>query len=187
LSDSERKLFESHFYTGTATLEAYLCRILELGRCIHARDADFGNEFWRGSLDFIASELPSILAQPRVLYHQDVSNLHVNDGRFMGFFDLEMCRVGCAAMQLGSALGMLGEDGAGWEPFAAGWNEAAAAPLTLADRRAAAAVWHLLQWRVISRYLSYDGTPGSGHAWAGPADPAFHRSSIQFVRDLLGV
>jgi len=98
LSSADRAAFESSFYGELGTLEAYLGRILTLGRSIHARDPDFRDGFWGDSLDLVGAQLDRILGQPRLLYHQDVGNLHVRQGRFMGFYDLEMCRVGCASM-----------------------------------------------------------------------------------------
>jgi len=185
LSAAERADFESRFYGELGPLEAYLDRIVELGRAIQARDADFQNTFWRDNLDLIESQLPYLYAQPRVLYHQDVSNLHVQNGRFCGFYDLEMCRVGCADMQLASALGMLAGDPAAWLPFRAGWEAATGEPLGAEQRLAVLAAYSLLQWREISRYLSYDGTPGTGHAWASPADPVRTRACIEAAQTIL--
>jgi hypothetical protein len=186
LEATDRAAFEARFYDRLGPLDAYLGRVLELGRRINACDPDFGGDFWRKSLDLIEAELPSILGQPRVLYHQDVSNLHVRQGRFMGFFDLEMCRAGCAAMQLASALGMLERERAGWQRFRAGWEATAGSPLGPGDLQAVAAASHLLHWREISRYMSYDGTPGSGYAWASPADPARYRRSLEAMARMIG-
>jgi len=185
LGASDRAAFESRFYDGLGTLEAYLGRILELGRSIHGRDPDFREGFWQESLDLIDVQLDGILSQPRVLYHQDPGNLHVEQGRFMGFFDLEMCRAGGAAMQLASSLGMLKGEKEGWEPFCQGWEAATDAPLGPDDRRAALAANHLLHWREISRYLSYDGTAGSGYAWTSPADPVVYRKSMEAMENML--
>ena len=186
LSAADRADFEVRFYEGLGTLEAYLRRILELGGSVQARDPDFRGAFWRHNLDAIEAELDGIFAQPRVLYHQDVGNLHVQRGRFMGFYDLEMCRVGCAAMQLASSFGMLRGDATGWALFRQGWEAVTGAPLGPNDRRAAAAAHHLLCWREITRYLSYDGTPGTGYHWASPADPVRYRRAIEAVERLLG-
>ncbi len=41
--------------------------------------------------------------------------------------------------------------------------------------------------REISRYLSYDGTPGTGYDWATPADPTRYRQTIEGINALLGV
>jgi hypothetical protein len=191
LDAADREAFESQFYRDTPTLVAYLGRILSLGRSINDRDPDFRGDYWRASLDFIEAELPRILAQPAVLYHQDVGNLHVQHGGFMGFFDVEMCRVGCAAMQLGSALGFDEhfDDGgaAGWPPFREGWETATERPLGTADLRAAWAARLLLEWRVISRYLSYDGISGTGYPWASPADPVRCRTSLEAIENMIGV
>jgi hypothetical protein len=187
LSVNDRIAFETRFYDDLGPLEAYLGRILELSRGVHARDPDFQGDFWRQSLDFVEEHLEEIFSQPRILYHQDVSNLHVQSRRFMGFFDLEMCRVGCAAMQLASAFGMLEGERAAWEPFRKGWEIATGKPLRRADLNAAAAANQLLHWREICRYLSYDGTPGTGYDWAHPADPVQYRQSIQAVSRMLNV
>jgi hypothetical protein len=146
LCEQDRAAFESRFYRDLPTLPAYLGRILELARGIHTRDPDFRGGFWRESLDLMEAELPEILAEPAVLYHQDVANLHVQRGRFMGFFDLEMCRVGCAAMQLASSLAMFARERTpgetfrdGWGSFCGGWESATGKPLDAADLRAALA------------------------------------------------
>ena len=145
------------------------------------------DHFWKENLDFIESQLEAIFSQPRVLYHQDIGNLHVKQGRFIGFFDLEMCRVGCASMQLASASGMLHGDQGGWQLFREGWQAATGSQLSLDDRKAAAAANHALHWREITRYLSYDGTPGTGFHWASPADPARYREGIETVQRMLEV
>ena len=187
LSDTDRADFEPRFYEGLGPLEAYLGRVIELGRSIHALDPDFSGKFWGENLDFIESQLGTIYAQPRILYQQDIGNLNVQQGRFIGFYDLEMCRVGCAAMQLASALGMLHGSAEGYELLREGWEAATGASLSIEERGAAAACQHLLCWREISRYLSYDGTPGTGHAWADPADPVRYRSSIEGAACMLGI
>ncbi len=187
LSPREQAAFESRFYRDVPTLETYLCRITELGRGIQARDPDFRGAFWQENLDFIEAHLPVILSQPRVLYHQDVGNLHLLSDRFSGFFDLEMCRVGCAAMQLGSALGLAEGRKEAWEALRTGWEEEIGARLTPEEIHAVAAASALLAWREISRYLSYDGTPGTGFDWADPADPGFYRSWLRATNTMLGV
>ena len=187
LSTADRADFESRFYDGLGTLESCLGRIVELSRGVHARDPDFGDDFWRNSLDFVDSQVADIFSQPRCLYHQDVGNLHVQHGQFMGFYDLEMCRVGCAAMQLASSLGVLGGKSVAWGLFREGWETATGRPLALNDLTATAAAHHLLCWREICRHLSYDGTPGTGFEWASPADPARYRGSIEAVEDMIGL
>ncbi|MDP7131267.1 MAG: aminoglycoside phosphotransferase family protein [Planctomycetota bacterium] len=187
LGAADRADFESRYYDGLGPLEAYLGRIIELGRSVQARDPDFSDHFWKENLDFIESQLEAIFSQPRVLYHRDIGNLHVKQGRFIGFFDLEMCRVGCASMQLASASGMLHGDQGGWQLFREGWQAATGSQLSLDDRKAAAAANHALHWREITRYLSYDGTPGTGFHWASPADPARYREGIETVQRMLEV
>ena len=187
LRREDRADFESRFYSPLGTLEAYLQKILHLGHSINTKDPDFAGPFWKDNLDFAQAHLPAILAQPRVLYHQDVANLHAQRGGFMGFFDLEMCRVGCAAMQLGSSLGMLVDEPDAWPLFREGWQAQTGTDLSQDDRRAIAAAHHLLAWREISRYLSYDGTPNTGFHWADPADPVRYRKFAEQVARMLEI
>ena len=176
--------FESRFY-GAQTLRSFLERVLELGRLIHSRDSDFSGDFWRNSLDFMESSLETLLAQQRILYHQDMQ-YNVSGGKFRGFFDVEMCRVGTAAIQLGSSLSAIRVEDGSWEFFKQGW-ETAAGVLTQTDLEGAAAFNHVMTWRVISRYFSYDGRPGTGFDWASPADPVWARQTIERIDKMLGV
>ena len=187
LSLEDRSAFESCFYGKQNTLEAYLGRILELGRSINELDPDFCGDFWQKNLNFIEAQLDSILSKPRLLYHQDVGNLHVQRGRFIGFFDLEMCRVGCATMQMASALDMFVGEAEGWWLFCKGWKAGSNAILSPDDFRSVAAAHYMLNWREISRYLSYDGKPGSGFPWATPADPMKYHKVIETVGKMLEI
>jgi hypothetical protein len=185
LSQSDRNQFESRFYGELGSLEAYLGKITALGRSICEKDSDFSGEFWSDSLDFIDTQLDRLLSEPRILYDQDVGNLHVEHGRFSGFFDLEMCVVGGASMQLGSSLGIVNDHPDSWNQFRAGWHAATGTVIDDAASAAAAAAYQLLGWREISRYLSYDGTPGSGYKWASPADPTWYDRSFAAIRTML--
>jgi hypothetical protein len=176
-----RAEFESRFYN-KETVADYLTKMLQLGRAINARDPDFTGKFWSDNLDFLESQIPVLLAQPAALYHQDIQG-YVLNGRFVQFFDVEMCRVGCAGMQLGSAFG--GIDEGYWPLFREGWEEASGHRLTEGELAAAAAFHTAMGWREISRYFTYDGTPGTGAAWASPADPLRYRSRVESVRRML--
>lgn len=187
LSAADRAAFESRFYADTPTLEAYFGRVLELGRGVHARDPDFRDAYWGEQLAFVEAQVGTLLARPRVLYHQDVGNLHVQNGRFMGFYDLEMCRVGCAGMQVGCSLGLVRGRPEAWAALREGWEATMGTPLTAEDLEAIAAAQYLLYWREITRYLSYDGTPGTGYDWCEPADPGAYRAAAEGVAETLGI
>ncbi len=187
LSPADQAAFENRFYSDLGPLDSYLERILELAKGVHVRDPDFQDVFWGESLDFIEEQLNKILNQPRLLYHQDAGNLHIKGERLIGFFDLEMCRVGGFAMQLAAAPGVFYEDGSNpeelrkvlWRAFRRGWEDAIGNPLSFDDLEAITAANHLLNWREITRYLSYDGTPGTGFSWANPADPVRYRNRLE--------
>jgi len=186
MTDAQKTDFESRFHEGS-TLEGYLGQILSLGRSVQSRDPDFRDQFWKDNLDFMEEQQEAILAQPRVLYHEDVGNLHVHAGRFVGFFDLEMSRVGCAAMQLGTLLKEVVCRQGEWDSFRKGWEEASGRQLSLGEKRAAVAASHFLSWRIITRYLTYDGTPGTGAHWASPADPVRFRKEIEGIQEMVGI
>lgn len=185
MSAKSRMEFEFRFYGGLGSLEAYLGKTMELARSVQRLDPDFRDDYWAESLDFVDRQLPIIFAQPRALYHQDPANHGIEGGRFSGFFDLEMCRVGGSAMQLAYCTGMLHGTKEGWRHFCAGWEAVKGVTLGSDDCNAIAGAVHLLSWRVITRYMSYDGTPGSGHKWAKPADPARCRQLIDKTEEML--
>jgi aminoglycoside phosphotransferase (APT) family kinase protein len=187
MSATARTNFESRVYGGLGPLEAYLGRIVDLARGVQRRDPDFRDGYWASSLGFFERLLPSILAEPRTLYHQDPANHFFDGRRFAGFYDLEMCRVGGPAMQLSYCTGVLNGSADGWAHFRAGWESAGGCALDWDACDAIAAAVHLLGWRVITRYMSYDGTPGSGYGWAGPADPARYRRLFDEAESMLGV
>jgi hypothetical protein len=164
ISESTRASFEARFHQKeSGTFEAYLQRILDMGRGVQELDGDFADGYWRESLDFIEAQLPFLLAQPRVLYNQDAGNCHMEDGVVTGFFDLEMCRIGIAVMQIAAAPGPF--DGAAeWRAFRAGWEEVIGRGITREEINAVSAAKQFLGWREITRYLSYDGTPGTGYS-----------------------
>lgn len=98
-----------------------------------------------------------------------------------GHFDLEMSRPGCAALQLASTLGFFGPNAPNWAPFFDGWKASGAttnADAECADRAAR----HFPLWHEVTRYLSYDGTPGSGFHWA---DPVWYRQAMDASSRLL--
>ena len=96
-----------------------------------------------------------------------------------------MCRAGCAAMQLGAAFGLLEGNLAAWEWFRKGWQQGTGQDLTYESIQAAAAARYLLGWREICRYMSYDGTPGTGYSWASPANPQTYYKHFEAVGEIL--
>ncbi|MDP6041780.1 MAG: hypothetical protein QGG64_24750 [Candidatus Latescibacteria bacterium] len=184
LSKEDRTFFESNFHGESNTVEAYLGRTVELGRKIQSRDPDFADNFWKKNLDFIEAQFDTLFSQPRILYNQDPGNHVLAPKRFMGFFDLEMCYVGCEAMQLGSMLNMLDGNKDAWQAIRQGFETEAKKSLTPEDLKAIAAMYHLLCWRVISRYMTYDGT-GTGQEWTSPANPQEYRKKIESIEAML--
>jgi hypothetical protein len=157
LSAQAAQTYESRFYDGQPLVE-YLREILDASWMIHERVGCYQGAVFGNSLTYIGANLPYILNQKRLLYHQDAMNMHFLDGNFSGFFDLEMCRVGTEAMQIGSlwtifvALGV-------WDAFAQGYVTISERELCEEDLAAGRAFAHFLVWRYISRYGRWRGEP----------------------------
>lgn len=157
LTAEAAQAYESTFYEGL-TLEEYLREILEASWLIHERvDAYRGSPFVE-SLASIEANRDYILSQKRLLYHQDALNMHFINSRFSGFFDLEMCKVGTEAMQIGSLWSVFATLGA-WNDFAFGYAEVSGRKLEAEDFAAGRAFAHFMVWRYISRYGRWQGEP----------------------------
>jgi hypothetical protein len=148
--------FEDRFYAGQQRLTDYINSILQASWAIHQKVACYSGPLFASSLRDIEVNLPYILGQKRLLYHQDALNMHFADSRFTGFFDLEMCRVGVEAMQIGSLWYVFATYG-GWEAFVQGFAAVTGHVLGQQDLNAGRAFAHFLVWRYISRYGDWRG------------------------------
>ena len=74
---------------------------------MHETEPEYSGATFADSLSFIDANLPTLLSGPRRLYHQDAGNMLCAGDRLLGFFDLEMCRVGTLAIQIGCLIGRM--------------------------------------------------------------------------------
>lgn len=155
LTAAAAQAFESRFYDGES-LAKYLHDILRAAHAIQQRVTCYGAPIFADSLTQIEANLDAMLCQPRLLYHQDAMNMHFDQSRFTGFFDLEMCRVGIAAMQIG-ALWRIFTDYGNWGDFAAGFANGTGRELTQADLEMSRAFANFMVWRYISDYGDWHG------------------------------
>ncbi len=147
--------FESRFYDGLR-LPEYFQGILQAAWSIHRTVDCYKGSVFAQALECIEENLDYILAQKRLLYHQDAMNMHFADSHFTGFFDLEMCRVGTEAMQIGSLWWIFAVFKA-WEPFVQGYAATTQRELGPQDFAAGRAFAHFMVWRYISRYGRWHG------------------------------
>lgn len=147
--------FESRFYDGEA-LTDYIHGILQASRAIQQCVACYRDPFFADSLAQIEANLPAILGQPRLLYHQDAMNVHFLANRCSGFFDLEMCRLGTVPMQIGSLWPIIATYQV-WDVFAQGFGDVTGDLLGPHDLAASRAFAHFLVWRYISDYGDWHG------------------------------
>ena len=155
LSAEEKGDFESRFYDGV-DLHDYVNGIVGASRQIHESVPEYASETFSRSLSFVESQLPVLLAPPYRLYHQDAGNLLYGGDQFVGFFDLEMCRVGTLAIQIGCVMGTVRELDC-WSSFVRGFHsltDLAPGEEELASARA----WsHFMVWRYVSQYGEWRG------------------------------
>jgi hypothetical protein len=178
LSAQAARDFESHFYDGLA-LENYFRDILDASWLIHQNVDAYRTPLFAHSLESIETNLPYILSQKRLLYHQDAMNMHFSESNFTGFFDLEMCRIGTEAMQIGS-LWYIFAIYNNWNAFAQGYAAVAGCELDEQDFAAARAFAHFLVWRYISRYGRWRGESGDvANRAEGEEDAAMYAKSIE--------
>ncbi len=180
LSEQTAEEFESRFYDGER-LTAYFQGILQASGEIHKRVDCYKDDLFARSLATIEKNLPFILAQPRLLYHQDALNMHFVGSRFSGFFDLEMCRVGTEAMQIGS-LWSIFTNYDNWDAFAQGFAEVAGYTLSPQAKASACAFAHFMLWRSISDYGEWHGEALPAEEMAGMMVQAqMYRQSMEKI------
>jgi hypothetical protein len=157
LSAQAARSYEKSFYDGLS-LERYFGDILDASWLIHRKVEAYSTPLFAHSLEYIEASLPYILGQKRLLYHQDAMNMHFDQSSFTGFFDLEMCRVGTEAMQIGS-LWYIFAIYNNWNAFVQGYADLSGDKLGEQDCDAARAFAHFLVWRYISCNGRWRGEP----------------------------
>ena len=145
-------------------LAGYFARILGPAREVCRRASAYGDACFVRSLDFIAAQRDSVLAQPPLLYNQDIRNALFVGERLSGFIDFELSWSGTEAMQLGS-LGVLlrlaagrGADAAAlWRAISQGYGEGRGKALDTEETAACRAVALFLVWRDMTEYGGWRG------------------------------
>lgn len=118
--------------------------------------------FFSESLRLIEAHVDHIATQREILFHEDIGNFTVCDGSFTGFFDLEMCRGGVEAMQLGVALGLCLKH-LSWPDLLSGYEEVSNRKLDTRDLLAVLSMQHFYHWIRVCRWGSWNGDPEQKH------------------------
>ena len=141
--------------------------------------------FFGASLDLVESHADWVAAQRPILFHEDVHNLTVAGGRFVGFYDLEMCRLGTEAMQLGVALRLCAAGPLSWPRLLGGYERQTGRQLDPRDATAALAMHHFYHWIRICRWGLWDGSASAGDYRAAAITYAErHRGEMEFATRL---
>jgi phosphotransferase family enzyme len=119
----------------------------------------YADRFCDRSLTLLDAQVTRVDQERQFLFHEDIWNLRVDGDRFVGFYDLEMCRLGTESMQLGVALELCGPDRLDWGHLQRGYEAEVGHHLEEADRIAALAMNHLYHWIRVCRWGEWDGDP----------------------------
>ncbi len=153
-----------------AAIESYLAICRAVRRVI----PEYGGRFGERSLHFIASHIDAASAMRGMFFHEDIGNAMALDGEFVGFFDLEMCRIGTVAMQLGVALCLCGAGRLDWSELTGGVTRQTGIEISPDGQLAILAMHHLYHWIRACRWGWWDGSPGSDHHAAAARDASHH-------------
>jgi hypothetical protein len=139
------------------------------------------------SLALLAAQAERIAGERQLLYHEDIWNLRVDGDRFLGFYDLEMCRVGTQSMQLGVAVELCGPGRLEWRHLQRGYEVEAGRRLAPADLLAVLAMNHFYHWIRACRWGHWNGDPRDvDHLRAASADAAHHVARMEAACRVLG-
>ncbi len=167
-------------------LRQTVAHYLETARRIQQVIAAYQAPLFAHSLALLESQLPLIPRQPELLYHEDISNTMFDGEQIGGFYDLEMCRGGTAAMQLGVALFLCGPDQLDWESLLAGYQQQTAHRLDDDEILSVLAMSHFYAWIRVCRWGWWDGNPtASDHFAASVADADCYYHTIGHACNVL--
>jgi len=126
------------------------------------------------SLSLVESSAARVGAEPQIVFHEDVGNMHAVRGHFRGFFDLEMARNGTESMQIGVALCYCGRGRLNRQPLFSGYqSQVGRHP----DALSALAMNHLYHWIRACRW---------GRIGGDNDDPADVQASVRDAKVHLG-
>lgn len=167
--------------------DEWVRRIAGRAREVVTRSDKLNHPVLLASVDLLEHRLDALLDQPATLYHDDVGNVRVCEGRFVGFIDLAGVRVGCEHLQLGKALAsfcdyrrrsMLAGMAADWRAILDGFIGATGQTLSTDDHALVLAASHFERWIRITAWGGWDGAPDHPNAERQYKDLAHSVKSI---------
>ena len=137
----------------------------------------YKDPFYLESLDLIEKQINLVKKQKSVLFHEDINNMAIYGGKFQGFYDLEMCRLGTVEMQIGVALNMCIAKKINWKSLIRGFESKTANKLKLEDHISILAMNHFYHLIRICRWGDWDGTKEDKENMQESIDEAQHHLS----------
>ena len=108
-----------HWHTDLRTV---LLDYLDIARRAPELIELYRQPFYARSLWLVESQVDTIAGHRQMLFHEDVFNARSEGARFIGFYDLEMCRLGTEYMQLGVATRLCGPQMLSWSHMVGGFE-----------------------------------------------------------------
>jgi hypothetical protein len=136
-----------------------LARYLTTCRRIQTVIPAYTDPFCDASLALLASQVEQVDHQRHIFFHEDIWNLRVDATRFLGFYDLEMCRLGTESMQLGVAVELCGPGRLEWGHLQRGYEAEVGRSLEDANLLAVLAMNHFYHWIRVCGWGEWDGDP----------------------------
>jgi len=158
-------------------LREVLKRYLMLCRAVQEVIPTYQTPFFTKSLTLVESQIDVISKQPRILFHEDIRNMIAHRGTFVGFYDLEMCRLGTEAMQLGVAVRLCKKQEwhsycLDWKRFIDGYQRVIERELAEEDFLSILAMSHFYHHIRVCRWAQWDGDPTQEHHMRASSDYA---------------
>ena len=155
---------EFEHFAWRTDVDATIRDCVALCRQIQRRLPLYQSDFFTASLDLVEAQIGTIAAQPRILFHEDISNFSVYQGEFQGFYDLEMVRVGTEALQLGVVVDLIQphwreEEWLVWAAFLQGYQERSGRSFSATDFQAILAMNHFYYHIRLCRWGKWNGDP----------------------------
>lgn len=151
-------------FSWRSDIDVVMRHCVSLCRQIQQTMPVYQTPFFTASLDLVEAHIDYVAQQPRILFHEDISNFAVAEGNFQGFYDLEMVRVGTEAMQLGVVFDLIRphwqeNEWLVWTAFLRAYQNTTRQLLSEPDFRAALAMNHLCYHIRLCRWGKWDGDP----------------------------
>lgn len=159
-----------------ADLKYLLRRYLDASWRVYREEPSYHKDFFRKSLVLQEEQLATVLSQRQFMYLYDMNpgNILIHAGQLAGFVDLEACRCGTEAMQLGAALFNFAKFPHLWRAILAGYERELGHRINRASLDATLAMSHYTFWEFVTYWGDGSSVRPKRFSLPDAADAARH-------------